>query len=128
MNPQLPRILLALFVAFAILLSPFFPVDVLAEAPSATEVLPSWNEGAAKKAIVDFVKATTDKSSPDFVPPEERIATFDQDGTLWVEHPMYSQGGLLSIGFPPLSKPNPNWPMSSRSRRCCQATERQWQS
>ena len=57
----------------------------------ATETLRSWNEGPAKQAIVDFVKATTDKSNPDFVPPEERIATFDQDGTLWVEHPMYSQ-------------------------------------
>jgi phosphoglycolate phosphatase-like HAD superfamily hydrolase len=53
--------------------------------------LPSWNEGPAKQAIVEFVKATTDQSSPKFVPPAERIATFDQDGTLWVEHPMYSQ-------------------------------------
>ena len=54
-------------------------------------VLPSWNDGPAKQAIVDFVRATTDQASPKFVPPEERIATFDQDGTLWVEHPMYSQ-------------------------------------
>jgi phosphoglycolate phosphatase-like HAD superfamily hydrolase len=54
-------------------------------------VLPSWNDGPAKQAIVDFVRATTDQASPNFVPPEERIATFDQDGTLWVEHPMYSQ-------------------------------------
>jgi phosphoglycolate phosphatase-like HAD superfamily hydrolase len=53
--------------------------------------LSSWNEGPAKQAIVDFVKATTDQASPHFVPPEARIATFDQDGTLWVEHPMYSQ-------------------------------------
>ena len=52
--------------------------------------LPSWNDGPAKKAIVEFVKTTTDKSSGKFVPPEARIATFDQDGTLWVEHPMYS--------------------------------------
>ena len=56
-----------------------------------TDPLPSWNEGAAKKAIVDFVQATTTQGSPQFVPPPERIATFDQDGTLWVEHPMYSQ-------------------------------------
>jgi hypothetical protein len=49
--------------------------------------LPSWNEGPAKQAIVDFVRATTDKASPKFVPPEERIATFDQDATLWVSHP-----------------------------------------
>jgi phosphoserine phosphatase len=56
-----------------------------------TDPLPSWNDGPAKKAIVDFVQATTDKASPKFVAPEARIATFDQDGTLWVEHPMYSQ-------------------------------------
>ena len=56
-----------------------------------TDPLPSWNDGPAKKAIVDFVQATTNKASPKFVAPEARIATFDQDGTLWVEHPMYSQ-------------------------------------
>ncbi len=54
-------------------------------------VLPSWNDGPAKKAIIDFVRATTDEASPAHVPPEERIAVFDQDGTLWVEHPIYSQ-------------------------------------
>ena len=53
--------------------------------------LPSWNDGAAKQAIVDFVRATNDQGSPKFVPPEDRVATFDQDGTLWVEHPIYSQ-------------------------------------
>src|SRR5262245_32332058 len=56
-----------------------------------TDPLPSWNDGAAKKAIVDFVKSTTTQGSPSFVPQAERIATFDQDGTLWVEHPVYSQ-------------------------------------
>jgi len=53
--------------------------------------LGSWNEGPTKKAILDFVRATTDPSSSKRVPPEQRIATFDQDGTLWVEHPVYSQ-------------------------------------
>jgi len=53
--------------------------------------LPSWNDGAAKKAILTFVQRTTEESSAEFVPPAERIATFDQDGTLWVEHPMYTQ-------------------------------------
>jgi phosphoserine phosphatase len=57
----------------------------------AQDPLPSWNDGAAKKAIVDFVKTTTTQGSPQFVPPEERVATFDQDGTLWVEHPAYTQ-------------------------------------
>jgi hypothetical protein len=60
-------------------------------ARAQTDPLPSWNDGAAKKAIVAFVQSTTDRSSPKFVPPEERIATFDQDGTLWVEHPIYTQ-------------------------------------
>ena len=58
---------------------------------AADDPLPSWNDGPAKQAIVAFVKETTDQASPKFVPPEERIATFDQDGTLWVEHPMYTQ-------------------------------------
>ena len=64
-----------------------------AQAQTATPdgLLPSWNDGPAKQAIVDFVRATTDRASSKFVPPEDRIATFDQDGTLWVEHPMYSQ-------------------------------------
>jgi phosphoglycolate phosphatase-like HAD superfamily hydrolase len=56
-----------------------------------TDPLPSWNDGAAKKAILEFVRVTTDKADPKFVPPERRIATFDQDGTLWVEQPMYTQ-------------------------------------
>jgi hypothetical protein len=57
----------------------------------APDPLPSWKDGPAKKAILDFVKATTDKDGPKFVPVAERIATFDNDGTLWVEQPMYTQ-------------------------------------
>src|ERR1700745_2311873 len=57
----------------------------------AQDPLPSWNDGPAKQAIVEFVKATTTQGSPQFVPPEQRVATFDQDGTLWVEQPMYTQ-------------------------------------
>jgi len=63
--------------------------------PAATtaavaDPLPSWNDGPAKQAILDFVKTTTDKNNPKFVAPEDRIATFDQDGTTWVEQPIYS--------------------------------------
>jgi phosphoglycolate phosphatase-like HAD superfamily hydrolase len=61
------------------------------EAHAMGDPMPSWNDRSAKKAILDFIHATTDESSAKFVPPEQRIATFDQDGTLWVEHPMYSQ-------------------------------------
>jgi phosphoglycolate phosphatase-like HAD superfamily hydrolase len=64
---------------------------VPATAVADADPLPSWNDRAAKQAILDFVVATTQEGRPTFVPPAERIATFDQDGTLWVEHPMYSQ-------------------------------------
>jgi len=56
-----------------------------------TDPLPFWNDGPAKRAILEFVKATTDQASPKFVAPAARIVTFDQDGTTWVEQPMYSR-------------------------------------
>jgi len=63
----------------------------VAQAVAQTDPLPSWNAGRAKNAIVDFVQMSTDPANPMFVPQEERIATFDQDGTLWVEQPIYTQ-------------------------------------
>jgi len=74
---------------------------------AADDPLPSWNEGAPKKAILDFVHATTDQGSPRFVPEPERIATFDQDGTLWVEHPMYTQVGYCLERVPAVVKAKP---------------------
>jgi len=53
--------------------------------------LPSWNDGNTKQSIIEFVTKVTKKGSPDFVPPAERVATFDNDGTLWAEQPMYFQ-------------------------------------
>src|SRR5215470_2643694 len=70
--------------------SPFLTAAALAQTTSASP-LPSLNDGPAKQAIIDFVRVTTDTASPNHVPPEDRIAVFDQDGTLWVEHPMYTQ-------------------------------------
>ena len=67
------------------------PKQAQAPGRAADDPLSAWNDGPAKRAIMAFVKETTTQGSPEFVPPEERIATFDQDGTLWVEHPMYSQ-------------------------------------
>ncbi len=67
------------------------PAGSAPQGPLPADPLASWNEGPAKQAILDFVRATTDPASPKLVPPDERIATFDQDGTLWVEHPVYSQ-------------------------------------
>src|SRR6267154_1913044 len=73
----------------------------------ADDPLASWNEGPAKQAILEFIKATTSQGSPQFVPPEARIATFDQDGTLWVEHPMYTQIVYCLERVPALVKEKP---------------------
>ena len=72
-----------------------------------TDPLPSWNDGAAKQEIIAFVKDTTTQGSPKFVPQPERIATFDQDGTLWVEHPIYSQVMYILESVPALVKAKP---------------------
>lgn len=72
-----------------------------------TDPLPSWNDGAAKQAIINFVRTTTDGGSPKFVPEEERVAAFDQDGTLWVEHPMYSQVVYCLDRIPVIVKAKP---------------------
>lgn len=69
--------------------------------------LPSWNDGPAKTAIKEFVHATTEKSSSKYVQPEDRIATFDQDGTLWVEHPLYGQLMYCFDRVPDLVKAKP---------------------
>src|SRR5262245_33859222 len=76
-------------------------------AHAQTDPLPSWNDGPAQKAIVEFVQTTTTQGSPQFVPPAERIATFDQDGTLWVEQPMYSQVVYCLDRVPALVKAKP---------------------
>ena len=93
MKPILPssgasrRTLLSTLPALALLSS----LLLVPTAQAETDPLPSWNNGPAKQAIIAVVKATTDKTSPKFVLPEMRIATFDQDGTTWVSHPMYTQ-------------------------------------
>lgn len=73
-------------ISFAFLLG----IILTATAALAADPLPSWNETNTKKAIIDFVGAVTDKSGKDFVPPAERIATFDNDGCLWTEKPVYT--------------------------------------
>ena len=85
------RALLSTLAVLPALSAPLFSLSAPAQTATPDGVLLSWNDGPAKQAILDFVRATTDPASPKLVPPEERIATFDQDGTLWVEHPVYSQ-------------------------------------
>jgi phosphoserine phosphatase len=71
--------------------------------------LPSWNDGAAKQAVLDFVAAATDEGDDGFVPPEDRIATFDQDGTLWVEQPIYGQAVFAIDRVKAMAPDHPDW-------------------
>jgi len=78
-------------------------------AESTADPLPSWNDGPTKKAIVEFVHAVTDPESPEYVPPAERIATFDNDGTLWPSHPMYAQLAFALDRIKELAPQHPEW-------------------
>lgn len=82
---------------------------VAAGALKAADPLPSWRDGAAKQSIVAFVKDTTRKGSPDFVPVAERIAVFDNDGTLWSEQPMYFQAFFIFDRIKALAPDHPDW-------------------
>ena len=75
----------------------------------ARDPLPSWHDGKAKQAIVAFVAKVTKEGSPDFVPPDERIATFDNDGTLWAEQPMYFQLLFALDRVKALAPQHPEW-------------------
>ena len=83
----------------------------------STDQLPSWREVPAKQAIVEFVAAVTDPDAPDFVPERDRVAVFDNDGTLWTEQPAYAQlvfaiDRAAELAIPPLqsdrSQPGPD--------------------
>jgi hypothetical protein len=83
--------------------------DALAQSATSGLPLPSWNDGATKQSILDFVAAVTREGSPDFIAPAERIATFDNDGTLWVEHPMYTQLAFALDRVKALAPQHPEW-------------------
>ncbi|MCX2781863.1 haloacid dehalogenase-like hydrolase [Microbulbifer thermotolerans] len=76
---------------------------------AAADPLPSWNEGPTKQAITAFVNRTTNQSSPDFIPQEHRIATFDNDGTLWPSHPMYTQLAFAIERIKAMAPQHPEW-------------------
>jgi phosphoserine phosphatase len=92
------------FVGFANLL-----LAVVMVAAQAAEPLPSWNDGAARSAIVKFVDTVTTQGSPDFVPEPARIAVFDNDGTLWAEQPMYFQLLFAIDRVKALAPNHPEW-------------------
>lgn len=74
-----------------------------------SDPLPSWNDSATKQAILDFIRTTTDKGSPQYVPVEQRIATFDNDGTLWSEQPVYFQLAFAMDRVKALAPKHPEW-------------------
>jgi hypothetical protein len=78
-------------------------------ANAQTPALASWNDGPAKQSIVSFVKEVTDRSGTNYVEPQDRIATFDQDGTLWVEHPLYTQAVFALTRVHELAPQHPEW-------------------
>ncbi len=80
-----------------------------AGARAQSEPLAAWNDGPAKQSIISFVTSVTDKSAPTYVAPEDRIATFDQDGTLWVEHPVYAQAMFALDRVHALAPAHPEW-------------------
>jgi phosphoserine phosphatase len=88
----------------------FFGLGFIPSAQNTTlDPLPSWNEGASKKAITDFVARVTKDGGSDFVPVDQRIATFDNDGTLWVEQPIYTQFVFLLDRVKSLAPQHPEW-------------------
>lgn len=79
------------------------------EAPARVDPLPSWNDTPTKAKIIDFVRAVSDPDDPAFAEPEERIATFDNDGTLWVEQPIYAEFAFALHRVRDLAKVHPEW-------------------
>jgi hypothetical protein len=86
-----------------------FVIGLAPIAARAEDPLPSWNEGAKKQAILDFVAKATKEGSPDFVALPERIAVFDNDGTLWAEQPMYVQAFFVVDRIKTLAPQHPEW-------------------
>jgi len=96
--PQRPRWLIAVFI-----------LAVLHAAVAVADILPSWNDGAARSRIVDFVSAVTKERGRDFVPAAERVAVFDNDGTLWSEQPVYFQLAFALDRVRDLAPRHPEW-------------------
>ena len=90
-----------------ILLAMLMPAGIRADAK--TDPLPSWNDGAAKESIVRFVAEVTKEGGPNYVQPGDRIATFDQDGTTWVSHPLYAQAVFALDRIRELAPNHPEW-------------------
>src|SRR5258707_9522793 len=101
------RILLSSLAMLPVLSAALRSTSAVAQAQR--DPLPSWNEGATKALILDFVARVTTQGGADFVPVDQRIATFDNDGTLWVEQPMYVQLAFALDRVKALAPMHPEW-------------------
>jgi phosphoglycolate phosphatase-like HAD superfamily hydrolase len=96
----------AIALSLVLVLLAAVPIE---RASARSDSLPSWNDSATKTAIVEFVARVTKDGGPDYVPPAERIAVFDNDGTLWSEQPMYFQLAFAIDRIATLAKDHPEW-------------------
>ena len=88
--------------------------------------LASWNDTPTRQAIVQVVERVTDESSPDYLPPEERVTAFDNDGTLWCEKPMPIELGFILARFAEMAEADESLRRSSRGRRRGRRTTPGW--
>ena len=101
------RVLLSSLAMLPVLSASLRSTSAVAQAQG--DPLPSWNEGATKASILDFVARVTTQGGPYFVPVDQRIATFDNDGTLWIEQPMYMQLAFALDRVKALAPMHPEW-------------------
>ncbi len=94
---------------FVLLFVAFTPLRLAAQTSSPADPLPSWNNGPTKQSILDFVTKTTTAGAPDFIPVPKRVITIDNDGTLWVEQPMYTQLAFAFDRVKQIAPKHPEW-------------------
>ena len=128
MKPSLPcsrlsrRTLLSILTALPAFSGIPLPVAAQTTAATSRDPLPSWNGGATKQTILDFVAAVTREGSLDLVPPAQRIATFDNDGTLWCEQPMYFQFAFALDRMKAMAPKHPEWKDKQPFKAALEAT------
>ncbi len=98
----------------------FFAIAWTTSAQNTSDPLPSWNDGPAKQSIFDFIARVTRQGSPDFVAPEDRIATFDNDGTLWTEQPIYTEFAFVFDRVGEMAPQHPE--RQTQQPHCCTMT------
>ena len=111
MPSHLPRriVVVALLLSLALACSKKTETETVAEVPVASDPLASWNDGPTKQAIISFVQRVTTEGAADFVPPAQRIASFDNDGTLWAEQPLYFQVQFALDRVKAMAPDHPEW-------------------